>query len=154
LTVNYSGFRSAPVAVKILENRFGFFFVRAESQDAGIFQNFAPPSDYRLNSSTSPARPGQIVIAWGTGLGPINAPDYLAPDGGDLSVPVEVLVGDRAARVLYRGRAPGFAGVDNLYFEIPADAPCGCAVPVRANAGGLMSNTVVLAISETGEPCK
>ena len=154
LTADYSGFRTTVAAVKVVENAFGFFFSRQNGQDAGVFQNVVSPTDYPLNSFAAPAKPGQIVVGWGTGLGPVNAPDYLAPDGGNLPVAVQVLVGGRPATVLYRGRAPGFAGVDNLYFEVPADAPFGCHVSVQARAGGVDSNTVTIAITGQGEPCR
>jgi uncharacterized protein (TIGR03437 family) len=82
----------------------------------------------------------------GAGLDPDNSP----PQGAGLPVDVEVLVGGKPAQVLYKGRGPGFAGVDNLYFVIPGDAPRGCRIPVQVRAGGVDSEPVTIAISAGG----
>jgi len=151
LQVLYAGFPSAPVTIKVVPTNFQFFV--ADDRSMGIFQAVASPSDYPLCTREAPAHPGQIVIAWGTGLGAGAGPDSLSPQGISLPVDVEVLVGGRPAQVVYKGRAPTFAGVDNLYFAVPGDAPTGCRVPVQVRAGGVDSEPVTIAIS-TGGPCQ
>jgi hypothetical protein len=58
------------------------------------------------------------------------------------------------ATVIYHGRAPGFAGVDNVYFYVPKGVPEGCSVPVRIKAASTWSNTVRMAIQGSGGVCK
>jgi uncharacterized protein (TIGR03437 family) len=151
LQVLYAGFPTAPVTVKVVPASFQFFLTG--DQNAGIFQNVASPTSYLLNTPSAPAQPGEIVIGWGTGLGAGSGPDMLSPQGISLPVDVQVSVGGKPAQVLYKGRAPTFAGVDNIYFVIPSDAPTGCRVPVQVGAGGVDSEPVTLAIS-TGGPCQ
>lgn len=151
LQVLYAGFPSAPVTAKVLPVSFQFFLTG--DQNAGIFQNVVSATDYRLNTLSAPARSGQIVIGWGTGLGAGSGSDSLSPQGISLPVDVQVTVGGKPAKVTYKGRAPTFAGVDNIYFVVPDDAPAGCRIPVQVRAGGVDSEPVTLAIS-AGGPCQ
>lgn len=57
-----------------------------------------------------------------------------------------VTVGGQACNVTYAGRAPGFAGLDQINCQLPATVPTGAAVPVIVNSGGRLSNTATLAI--------
>ena len=153
LTVSYQGITSAPVTFQVSETNFGAFSLSGGT-GPGIIQNVVTSTDYRLNSQAESARAGQIAILWGTGLGLINGPDDLPPPVGNLPTPVQVLVGGRPAAISYRGRSPGNAGVDNLYFTVPADAPTGCTVPVQVILnGGESSNEVTMAISANGGSC-
>ncbi len=151
LQVLYAGFPSATVTMKVVPTNFQFFV--ANDLSTGIFQTVVSPTNYPLCTRTAPAHPGQIAIAWGTGLGAGSGPDGLSPQGIDLPVDVEVLVGGKSAQVMYKGRAPTFAGVDNVYFVIPSDAPSGCRVPVQVRAGGVDSVPATIAIS-TGGSCQ
>lgn len=152
ITVNYNGTVSSIATVTVVDTAFGVFST-ASGPGPGIVQNYNSASDQPLNLQSFPIKHKQLAVLWGTGLGPIATGDHLPPPGGDLPVPVEVRVGGKLATKLYSGRAPSFAGVDNIYFEIPPDAPEGCSVPVQINAGGIVSNTVRIAISADGRRC-
>jgi uncharacterized protein (TIGR03437 family) len=162
LTVTYNGVTSAPVSVKVVRHAFGAFTMGAGSM-AGIIQNMVPGgSEAPLNSGSTCARPGvHWAVLWGTGLGANMAadrvtllPDNMPPPGGyDLPATVEVIVGGKVAEKRYSGRAPGFAGVDNIYYVVPSDAPTGCAVPVQVKVGDSVSNTVTMAIDPQGNQC-
>jgi hypothetical protein len=71
-----------------------------------------------------------------------------------MAVPVQVIVAGQPATVMYSGRAPSFAGVDNVYFTVPAGVSLGCYVPVQVNDGGAWSNTVTISLSSDGSHCK
>jgi uncharacterized protein (TIGR03437 family) len=152
LTVTFQGKTSAPMPMKIAVNNFGIFSTAA-GRGPGIIQNFVSEAEQPLNTRSSPAKPGQVGIAWGTGLGPITTPDNLAPPVGDLPFLVEILVGNKVAKKLYSGRAPCCSGVDQIVFEVPADAPLGCAVPFQVKVASSHSNMVTMAISADGGPC-
>jgi hypothetical protein len=63
-------------------------------------------------------------------------------------------VGGIAAQVLYSGRSPCCAGIDQVVFNIPANAPRGCWVPVYVRIGGsTISNVVSMAIQPSGGTC-
>src|SRR5690606_13295011 len=99
--------------------------------------------DQPLNATTASARPGQVVVLWGTGLGAVDGGDDRPPgETGavvDLqaSSQVEVWVGGaRATNILYAGRSPGFAGLDQINFIVPPDAARGCYSPVWIKVKG------------------
>ncbi|MBI3698234.1 MAG: choice-of-anchor D domain-containing protein [Acidobacteria bacterium] len=154
VTVTYNGRTSAPVTAQVVDSSFGLFTVNQNGMGPGIFQNFVSQTETPLNSPQRPARRRQFVIGWGTGLFPISGADNVAPPVGNLSVNVDILVG--GARVInktYSGRAPCCAGLDQVVFEVPADAPLGCYVPVVVTAGNVTGNIATMAISEDGGPC-
>lgn len=149
LVVTVNGRSSAPMRVRIVNSNFGAF-TTAGGRGPGIFQNYVSQAEQPLNTTGSPARRTQIVTLWGTGLGPISAPDSMPPPAGDLPVNVEIYVGGKLARKLYSGRAPCCAGVDQIVFEIPPDAPLGCYVPVQVKVAEVTSNPVTIALSDGG----
>ncbi len=153
ITVANNGNVSSTSTVTVANTSFGVFST-ASGPGPGIVQNYNSATDQPLNLASFPLKPKQIAVLWGTGLGPIQTGDNNPPPGGDLAVPVTVTVGGKQANRLYSGRAPSFAGVDNIYFEVPADAPPGCSVPVQITAGGVVSNTVRVAISPDGARCQ
>jgi hypothetical protein len=81
----------------------------------------------------------------------VTFPDTVAPTAGDLAAPVAVTIGGRPAVKAYSGRSPCCSGVDQVVVTVPSDAPLGCWVPVQIKAGGLVSNTVTMAIAAAGE---
>ena len=153
ITVSYNNVVGASFPVTVVNTQFGTFSV-AYGPGPGVVQNFNSATDVPLNTASQPLKPGQIAIVWGTGLGPITTGDNAPPPGGNMSIPVQVSVGGVSANILYTGRAPGWAGVDNVYFNVPANAPTGCSVPVQVTAAGTAGNTFRVAISSDGSPCQ
>jgi len=151
ITVTYNGVIGAAAAATVVNNAFGIMGV---GSGPGEIQNWNSATDEPVNSASKPAKPGQIEIIWGTGLGPISTPDNQPPPGGNLPLPVQVWVGGEQAPVQYSGRAPGFPAIDNIYFTLPSDVTLGCYVPVQVKAGGTWSNTSRLAISSDGKQCQ
>ena len=155
LTVTSNGQVSEPAMINILESAFGPFISRRDGdQPVGVVQNWVSAAEAPLNDLSYPARPGQIAILWGTGLGPITSPDMLPPAGGDLGLSPVVRVGSTPAKILYAGRAPGFAGVDVVYFEVPKDVSVGCYIPVVVTTKGVTSTSVTMAVTSDGQPCR
>lgn len=136
---------------QVTDTAFGTFAVSSGGFGPGIITN----TDYAVNSAQATMRPGQTVIAWGTGLGAALNADNVAPQAGDLPVDVEIWVGGVAVtRKLYSGRSPEFPGLDQIAFDIPADAPSGCFVPVvLRTAKRVTSNSSTIAISPNGSVC-
>ncbi|HPQ16172.1 MAG TPA: hypothetical protein PLP04_13135 [Bryobacteraceae bacterium] len=146
--------QSEPAPLTLVPQSFGIFSSTASGAGPGAIQNFLSDDSYPLNTMILPARPGQTVVLWGTGLGAISGDDAEPAGGTDTFPPVEVFVGGRPAHVAYHGRSPGSAGLDQINIVVPHDAPTGCHVPVVVRtAGGVISNTVSMAISPDGQPC-
>ncbi len=104
------------------------------------------------NTFGAPAKNGDIVIAWGTGLGPVPGPDASLPSAFPSFSGVEVFVGTQAAKVVYAGRSGCCVGEDQISFQVP-DGVAGCYVPVAIRTGGSFSNFVSMAVSSDGGPC-
>ena len=153
ITVNYNGVIGASAAVTIVKVAFGINSA-AYGSGPGIIKNYDGSNNPPLNTASTPAKPGQVEIVVGTGLGPIATPDNQSPPAGAPTTPVQVLVGGIQADVAYSGRAPGNAGQDQINFTVPANAPLACSIPVQISAGGIWSNPVLMAISSDGKHCQ
>jgi hypothetical protein len=105
-----------------------------------------------LNAFTDAAKPGQIAVLWATGLGAIFGDDAGPPPVGDLDVDVDLLVGGKSAKVLYKGRSYSFPGIDQINFEVPAGVE-GCYVPVAVKVGGIIGNYATMAVAPNGGVC-
>jgi uncharacterized protein (TIGR03437 family) len=95
-----------------------------------------------LNTAQSAGRTGTLVAVFATGLGATEARGGLAW----ATTPVEVELGGVRVTPAYAGRAPGFAGLDQVNFVVPAEAPRGAAVRLRLVSGGRASNETTLAV--------
>src|ERR1017187_6829819 len=149
LRLTYQNNRSNAITIQIADSAPGVFAV-AGAAGPGIVQNYVSATNLPINSLVTPAAPGQIVEIWGTGLGPVTFPDNVAPTPGNVATPVTVTVGGQTANVLYSGRSPCCAGVDQINVNVPVNAPLGCWVPVSINAGGAVSNVTTMAIAAPG----
>lgn len=156
LTVTAAGVASAPVPFTVVPTQVGLFSYNVNGTNTTIAQNVNSPTDYPLNTTATPAKPGQIVLLWATGMGAANGPDDVAPgtNAADLpGTPLSILVGGKPAKRLYAGRQADAAGVDVIYFTVPSDVSPGCQVPVQIVAGGQPANAANIAISADGSPC-
>ncbi len=158
--VNSSG-ESNEISVQMRPIGFGMFAVNQNSRGPLVISNISddpdPAKQFQPHNPESPARPGQFVVFWGSGLGPsepaVPAGQAAAGPAPALQQP-RVLIGDRPAQVTYAGRAPNFAGLDQINVIVPEDAPLGCAVPVRVEIGDQVSNIGTMSITTDGLPCR
>jgi uncharacterized protein (TIGR03437 family) len=113
-------------------------------------------------SPTSPAKPGDTLVMYGTGLGPLPAgqSDNVGAVEGNLPTPIVVFVGNIEALILYQGRTPTLTGLDQINFMVPTNAPLGCSVPVSvvtigsSAANNIPSNVPTISLaSADGIPC-
>ena len=51
-----------------------------------------------------------------------------------------------SAPVTFSGVAPGFIGLDQVNFFIPADAPTGSNLPITVSVNGVVSQTSSIAV--------
>jgi uncharacterized protein (TIGR03437 family) len=154
VTVSYNGLSSAPAPVQVVVANFGSYTVSG-GRGPGIVQNFVSGTQTPLNMTSVTAAPGDTVILWGTGLGPLpgGASDTLPAAGGSLPASVQVLLGNATISPAYAGRAPGLSGVDQIDFQLPTNVTLGCYVPLQVVVNGNASNTVTMAINNNRQPC-
>ena len=152
LTVTYNGQTSVPVSVQVVQSSFGIFARNQAGSGPAVVQNYKSPTEQPFNSLLAPAKPRQVEILWGTGLGPVSGDETRAPQGGNLPVDVKVFVGGKQANIFYKGRTPCCAGEDQINFEVPEGVE-GCTVPVAVQAGGVVSNHTTMSISSSDTVC-
>ena len=152
ITVTYNGQTSAAIPVTVVASQLGIFTINQGGSGPAVVQNVNSESDRPVNTILNSARPGQAMILWGTGLGPIAGSDRGAPPVGDLNQSIEVLVAGRRANVLYKGRSGCCAGIDQIVFEVPGGVQ-GCYVPLVVKNGNSVSNYTSIAVAPTGGAC-
>lgn len=157
VTVTYNGKTSPAFAATVVQRNFEMFTFNSSVTGRAIVQNFISQSELDINEfttsgGTSPAHPGETLIAWGTGLGPITGADNTAPGVVDLSksVTVKVLVNGEAITPFYAGRTPSFPGEDQINFTLPNDVALGCTVTLQVQVGSQLSNATTIAVAPAG----
>ena len=93
-------------------------------------------------SGANPLHAGQYVELYATGLGqttPRNGLDYA-------NLQPTITIGGQDCPVTYAGRAPGFAGLDQINCIIPSGLGANTAAPVIITSGIRSSNTATLAV--------
>ena len=105
---------------------------------------------YSLVGPNSPARPGDTIVLYATGLGPLsqNLTDgYGAPSNPPAYTidPFDVFINGEKCRVLFSGLAPGFVGLYQLNLVLPSDLPNGNLV-MRISSPYASSNDAILRI--------
>jgi len=91
-------------------------------------------------STQSKARAGDAISLYLTGLGATETREGLPW----AKLQPKLFVGNLEAQILYAGRAPGFAGLDQINFIVPANAPSGDTTALRVETNGRVSNSVTL----------
>jgi uncharacterized protein (TIGR03437 family) len=152
VTVTYNGTTSNSAVIHTVTNSFGVFTAGANGSGPASLQNFNSASDVPLNTLLGSAVPGQTVILWGTGLGPVTGNEANGALPGNLTSDVQVFVGSKSAAVSYAGRSGCCAGVDQVNFTVPQGIE-GCFVPVVVRNGGVISNFTTMSIVSGGEAC-
>ncbi|MCW5983126.1 MAG: hypothetical protein KIT09_33865 [Bryobacteraceae bacterium] len=156
---------SEPAPVDVSET-FGIFTADGEGCGQAAALNVASNGALSVNSSESPASPGDFISVFGTGIGGFLNPP---PDGSPaLTDPLSPALSGAVAifdlaqppegtplilNVSWVGRAPGFAGVDQVNVRIPDTIREGCAVPLAIIAGGGSSQPATISIHDGGGPC-
>src|SRR5262249_54222295 len=111
---------------------WGVFF--ADASGYGIIQH----GNYSLVTPADPAKPGEVVIAYGTNFDSFssvaNAPPVGYPAASSPLSPLipqtvghfsQVTVNPENAEILYAGLTPGSVGLFQITFRVPADAQDG-----------------------------
>ena len=153
LTVTYNKQTSAPATIKVVKTAVGIFAVNQKGSGPGVLQNVNTETDRPVNTVINSAKPGQAMILWAVGLGPIAGNDANGIFAGPLDVDAQVWVGNKQANVIYKGRSGCCSGIDQIAFTVPDDAADACHVPVVVKTGDVVSNYVSMAIARGGGAC-
>jgi uncharacterized protein (TIGR03437 family) len=116
--------------------------------DSGIGAAAALHADYSVVNAANPARPGETIQVYLTGLGNVvpPIPDGVAASASPSSTEkqVAVYVDTQSALVTFAGLAPGFAGVYQVNVKLPPNAPSGTPVLSIATPDGIQHQVVVI----------
>jgi uncharacterized protein (TIGR03437 family) len=155
--VTYNGSTSAASRVKVVERNFGY----ATQTQNGAGPAQATYGGYDLNRFTTgklaqwslrPAKVGDTMVLWGTGLGADANSDLdgrSSLDQKDLGA-VMVVVGGIRFKPDYAGRSFGSPGLDQINFKVPNVTPS-CFVSLSVEAGGKTSNIGSIAVTDAGK---
>jgi uncharacterized protein (TIGR03437 family) len=92
-------------------------------------------------ANTTPAKPGEVLVLWGTGFGPTSPaiPGGQVVDvANSLTEAVRVTIGGLATEYLGGALSPGAAGLYQIAVRVPAEAPDG-DLPIMVDVGGIRS---------------
>jgi uncharacterized protein (TIGR03437 family) len=132
-----TGTSAAEIQVTDFGTLVADFFTDSFTEDPGIFTYdagyaIAQASDYSLIGPDNPAIPGEPLILYVTGLGPLNDPGLVdgygsptSPPFAETLDPFQVIVDDEVCTVFFSGLAPGFVGLYQVNFYVPDDAAAG-----------------------------
>jgi uncharacterized protein (TIGR03437 family) len=108
-------------------------------------------ADFSLITAGSPAKPGETVVVYLLGMGATNPPvasGQPAPSNPLAMVTAQptITVGGQSAHVDFAGLTPGFAGLYQVDFDVPASASSG-NLPVVISQNGVVTNSTTLPVS-------
>ena len=148
IQVEYNGQKSNAVTVPVQVASPAIFTADASGKGQGAILN----QDNSVNSSSTPAAAGSIVVIYATGAGQTN------PDGMDGKVtgapppaprlPVTVSIGGTNADILYAGAAPGLvSGVLQINARVPSGLVPNTPASVKITVGAASTlNTVTVSV--------
>lgn len=149
LTVTYNGQTSAPEPIHVVKSTFGLFTLNRGGSGPAVLTK----ANYEVNTLFASAKPGDTMILWGTGLGPVTVDETAPPPAVNMTnLNVKVYVGGKLAHVAYQGRSPCCSGLDQINFVVPSGIS-GCYVPVAVTVNGVVSNFPSMSIAASGGTC-
>jgi uncharacterized protein (TIGR03437 family) len=160
VTVTYNGQTSAKANLTVVANNLALFTIDSSGTGPAIVSY----PDYILvlpfkgancggpNTNCGAANPGDVLILWATGLGPVSGNGTSGAGLGQNlpNIPLTVWLGGVQAQVTYQGRSGCCVGEDQVVFTVPADAPTGCAMPPAVQINNEVSNSTVMPVAAKG----
>jgi uncharacterized protein (TIGR03437 family) len=155
VVVARSGTASAQQSFQVGPFSPGIFAIGSIAVAINPDGSVAAPPNAIPGIATKPAKigdPGGLVILC-TGLGAVDS----APNNGANSIDKlrtatttpTVLIGGKAASVVFAGLSPQFVGVNQINVAIPAGTPTGDKVSIQLQLGGITTDPgVTIAVSQ------
>jgi len=153
VTVTTAGGTSVAVTANVVAQSPAFFLWPNNQAIATRQDNsFAVKDGTFPGTTTVAAKPGDVLILWGTGFGPTSPPlatGTLVPTDKIYNTsPVSVKIGTADASVFGAALSPGFAGLYQVAIQVPAGMADG-DYPITATVSGVTSpDGVVLSVKK------
>jgi uncharacterized protein (TIGR03437 family) len=106
---------------------------------------YALPAGAIPGVTSRPANPGDIIVIYGIGFGPVTPATpagQLVSETATINAGLEIAIGGVPATVLYAGVAPSFTGLYQFNVTVP-NAPAGDTIPVTFSLGGAPSPQIL-----------
>ena len=148
IVVVNNGQRSNTAEIPLAKSSPGIFTIPPAGTGPGALLH----ANFTLVNAASPAKRGETILLFLTGLGAVTPTiqDGAAAPSSPLSqVPgdVKVYIGGRPATVLFKGLAPGLAGLYQINLTVPTNAPIGAAIPLAIETPEAFHDMVDIAIT-------
>jgi uncharacterized protein (TIGR03437 family) len=148
LQVTRGGLQSAVQPLTVSTYSPGIFMLGSSTTQGIVVHT----SDFSLVTNSSPARPGEYLGVYATGLGPLDTPIQAGqPAPGDslirtLQNPV-VTLGNTTPAITFSGLAPTLVAVYQVNIQVPTNMAPGNYTLTFAS-GGIVSNTATVPVSQ------
>lgn len=110
-------------------------------------------------TADNPAVPGETIVLYATGLGLVKNMDpvktgsaYTGPSVNEIVTPVDAIIGDKTANVLYVGLAQGTVGVYQLQLQLNSDLPTNPETQATIAQDVYISNVVTVPVNNPAPP--
>ena len=154
VVVTHNKQASAPQTLQVGPFSPGIFAIGNIAVAINPDGSIAAPAGAIPGISTKPAKigdPGGLVILC-TGLGAVDIP--VANGAASLdklrteTTTPTVMIGGKAAQVVFAGLSPQFVGVNQINVAVPAGTPTGDAVSLQISLGGVTTSaSITIAVS-------
>jgi uncharacterized protein (TIGR03437 family) len=149
VVVNNNGEASAPATAQLQATAPAFFLYYGTSNaTASRLPDYAPLGDPASTPGTVAAKPGDLIVLWGTGFGstspPVTAGTVVTGAPAAVTAPT-VTVGGVSVPVLSTVLTVGSAGLYQVTIQLPASLPNG-ALAVQASVGTVQTPAGVFLI--------
>lgn len=146
IQVTVAGQTSAPRTINLAAVAPGVFTLSQDGKGAAIVIH---QDGITVVNTQNPARPGEIVLLYATGLGAVTpALPTGAPSAGNLTAATTTVPVDGTNAILdFSGASPGFVGLSQVNFRIPANTRTGSDLPLSLIVGGRPSNPVTITVA-------
>lgn len=150
--VTNNGTASAPSQVTIGPFSPGVFASNGLAIAVNNDGTLAWPAGAVPGLTTHPAKVGDVIIVYATGLGAVDSPPADGQNSLDQLrtnlVTPQVTIGGMTAPVLFSGLSPQFVGVNQINLTVP-NVPAGNSLPLQIQLGGITSSaSVTMAVSQ------
>ena len=160
IDVSRDGVTGNSISAPVFERSPGIFRIGVENYGAIVNAsqgNFPLPSEFsRPGLSASPARPGDVIVIFATGLGPVDNPvptGEATPDSPLArtlerpNVNYSTSPFGLSERAAFSGLSPRFVGLYQVNVDIPETAATNARTPITLEFNdGTSSNTVHIAV--------
>lgn len=148
VTVTSGGKSSDPAPLTVVQSAIGLLTLFGSGSGPAI----AFDSNWGQLFPFNAAHPGDVIVLYGSGAGPVSGDESVQQIPQNLSdIPLEVDIGGVPAAVTYHGRSL-YPGLDQINVIVP-QGPVGCNVPIVARSGNYASNFPVIPVAVGSRTC-